>query len=77
MYDYFAQSIDIKEDVYDRLIKKKKQEKIEYDKGIKTQYFTHGDFVLFEDLISYLKKLIEQWFGRDYSISYIIKRFHK
>ncbi len=45
--------------MYDRSIKKKEQEKLQYDKEVKTQYFSPGDFVLLKNSTSHLEKLIE------------------
>lgn len=67
--------------MYHWSVKKKEQEKIWYNKGVKTQYFEPGNFVLFKDSISYLGKLIEQWhspfvidsFGGDHNASYVLK----
>lgn len=47
IWDYMAQKIDIKKGVYEKLIGKKEQEKIRYDRKVKMQYFTPGNFVLF------------------------------
>ena len=49
VWAYMARKIDIREDVYDRSMRKKEQEKIRYDKGVKTQYFKPSDFVLLKD----------------------------
>ena len=40
-------------------MRKKEQEKLQYDKGVKTQYFSPNDFIFFKDLTSYLEKLTE------------------
>ena len=81
IWDYMARRIDIREDVYDRSMRKKEQEKIWYDKGVKIQYFKSGDFVLLKDSTPHLAKLTEQWrgpfiidsFGEDHGASYILK----
>ena len=81
VWDYMARRIDIREDVYDRSVRKKEQEKIRYDKGVKTQYFKPGDFVLLKDSTPHLGKLTERWrgpfiidsFGGDHGASYILK----
>ena len=76
-----AQKNDIWEDRYDWSMRKKEQEKLQYDKGVKTQYFSLGDFVLLKNSIPYLEKLIEQWcrlfiidsFGGNHGVSYVLK----
>ena len=60
MWDYMARKIDIREDINNQSIKRKKQEKIRYNKGVKMQYFNLGDFVLFKDLTPYFEKLTER-----------------
>ena len=40
-------------------MRKKEQEKIRYNKGVKTQYFKPGDFVLLKDSTPHLGKLTE------------------
>lgn len=80
-WDYMARRIDIREDVYGRSVRKKEQGKIQYDKGVKTQYLKPGDFVLFKDLTPHLGKLTESWrgpfiidtFGGDHGDSYVLK----
>lgn len=52
--DDMARKIDIKEDVYNRSGRKKEQEKIQYDKEVKTQYSRPGDFVLLKDSTPHL-----------------------
>ena len=81
VWDYMARKIDIREDVYERSVRKNEQKKIRYDRGVKTQYFTPGDFVLLKDSTSHLGKLTEQWrgpiiingFGGDHGASYVLK----
>ena len=81
VWDYLAQKIDIQEDAYDWSMKKKKQEKIWYDKGVKMQYFFPDDFVLLQNSTSHLRKLTKQWrepfiidsFGRNHGVLYILK----
>ena len=81
VWDYIAQKIDIREDVYERSLRKKEQEKIRYDRGVKTQYFTRGDLVLLKNSTPHLGKLTEQWrrpfivdsFGRDHGVSYVLR----
>lgn len=76
-----AQRIEIRENMYDQLMGKKKQEKIRYNIRIKTQYFKPSDFVFLKDLTPHLEKLIEQWrepfiidsFDGDYDASDILK----
>ena len=63
VWDYIARRIDIREDVYDRSVRKKEQEKIRYDKGVKIQYFKPSDFVLFKDSTPHLGKLTKRWSG--------------
>ena len=46
--------------MYDWSVRKKEQEKIRYDKGVKALYFTFGNFILLKDLTSHLGKLIKQ-----------------
>ena len=58
-----ARKIDIREDVYGRLVRKKEQKKIRYDKGVKTQYFTRGDLELLKDSTPHSGKLTERWRG--------------
>lgn len=55
-----SQRINIKKEVYRRSNRKKEQEKIRYNKKVKTQYFTLNDLILFKDLTFHLGKLIEQ-----------------
>ncbi len=81
VWNYMARRIDIREDVYDRSMRKKEQEKLRYDKRVKMQYFSPGDFVLLKDSTPHLGKLIEQWcgpfiidsFGGDHGASYVLK----
>ncbi len=81
VWDYMAQRIDIREDVYDRSMRKKEQEKLQYDKRVKMQYFSLGNFVLLKDSTLYLGKLTERWcesfiidsFGKDHGASYVLK----
>ena len=81
VWDYMARKIDIKEDMYDQSMRKKEQEKIRYNKGVKTQYFKPGNFVLLKDSTPHLGKLTEQWcgpfiidsFGGDHGTSYVLK----
>ena len=61
IWDYMARRILIREDVYDRPMRKKEQEKIWYDKGVKTVYFKLSDFILLKDSTSHLGKLTERW----------------
>ena len=61
VWDYIIWKIDIQKDVYDRSIRKKKQEKLWYNKRVKTQYFSLGDFLLLKDLTPHLGKLTEWW----------------
>ena len=79
--DYMARRIDMIKHVYNQSMRKKKQEKIRYNKGVKTQYFKPGDFVLLKDSTFHLGKLTEQWrgpfiidsFGGDHGASYVLK----
>lgn len=54
-----AHKIDIKEDIYNQSVRKKKQKKIQYDKGVKRQYFTPGNLVFVKNSISNFEKLIK------------------
>ena len=54
-------STDIREDIYDRSVRKKEQEKIRYNKGVKIQYFALSDFVLLRDSTPHLRKPKERW----------------
>ena len=81
VWDYMAWKIDIRENVHNRFIRRKEQEKIRYDKGVKMQYFNLGDFVLLRDLTPHLRKFTERWqrpflinsFGGDHGASYTLK----
>ena len=81
VWDYMARKIDIREDVHNRSVRRKEQEKIRYDKGVKMQYFNPGDFVLLRDSTPHLGKLTERWrgpfiidgFGGDHGASYTLK----
>lgn len=55
-----AYKIDIKKDIYNQSVRKKKQKKIRYDKGVKGQYFTPGNFVFLKNSISNFEKLTKQ-----------------
>ena len=76
-----AQKIVIKEEIYGRSVRRKKQGKMRYNRGVKSQYFILSDLVLFKDSTPYLGKLTEQWrglfiinnFGGDRGVSYILK----
>ena len=56
-----ARKIDINEDVYNWSIRKKEQEKIWYNKGVKIHYFNLSDFVLLRNSTPHLEKLTERW----------------
>ena len=81
VWDYMAWKIDIREDVHNRSVRRKEQEKIRYDKGVKMQYFNPGDFVLLRDSTPHLGKLTERWrgpflidsFGGDHRASHTLK----
>ena len=81
VWDYMAQKIDIREGVYDWLIIKKEQEKTQYDRRVKTQYFSPSNLMLLKDSTPHLGKLTEEWcgpfiissFGGDHSASYVLK----
>ena len=81
IWDYMARRIDIRKEVYGRSIRKKEQEKIRYDRRVKTQYFTLGDLVLLKNSTSHFGKLKKRWrrsfiinnFGGDYGASYVLK----
>lgn len=81
VWDYMAQKIDIREDVYERLVRKKEQEKIRYNRGVKTQYCIPSDFVLPKNSTPHLGKLTERWrgpfiidsFGGDHGATYVFK----
>lgn len=80
-----AQRIDIWEDIYNRPVNKKEQEKNQYNRGVKMQYFILSNLTLFKDSIFYLGKFIKQWqrpyiinsFGRDHGTLYILKILDK
>lgn len=81
VWDYMARRIAIWENVYDQSIRKEEQEKIRYDKGVKTQHFIPGDFVLLRDSTPNLGKLtgkcrgpfIIDDFGGNLGASYVLK----
>ena len=83
VWDYMTRKIDIREDVHNQSIRKKEQEKIWYDKGVKMHYFNPGNFVLLRDSTPHLGKLTERWrgpflidsFGGDHGVLYTLKPF--
>ena len=60
LWDYIAQRIDIKEEIYKRSIKKKEHKKIRYNKRVKTKYFTFGNLILLKSITPQLGKLTER-----------------
>ena len=76
-----ARKIDIREDMHNWSVRRKEQEKIRYNKGVKIRYFNPGNFVLLRDSTSYFRKLTERWrglflndsFGGNHGALYILK----
>lgn len=57
------QKIDIRKSVHNWSVRRKKQEKIQYNTGVKIQFFNPSNFILFGDLTLHLRKLTERWQG--------------
>lgn len=64
-------------------MKKKEQEKLQYDIKVKTQYFSWNNFAFLKHSIPHLGKLTKQWrklfiinnFDKDHGASYVPKIF--
>lgn len=76
-----AQRINIKQEIYWRLNRKKELKKIRYNRKVKMQFFILYDLVLLKNLTLYFRKLIEQLcrsfiidsFSRNHSALYVLK----